>query len=36
MSDRRPYVRSMDGWWRTDTYFIRYMAREVTAVRGLR
>jgi fumarate reductase subunit C len=32
MSNRRPYVRSMDGWWRTDTYFIRYMAREVTAV----
>ena len=32
MSNRRPYVRSMDGWWRRDTYFIRYMAREVTAV----
>jgi fumarate reductase subunit C len=32
MSDRRPYVRSMDGWWRRDAYFIRYMAREVTAV----
>ena len=32
MSNRRPYVRSMDGWWRTDAYFIRYMAREVTAV----
>lgn len=32
MSNRRPYIRSMDGWWRTDAYFIRYMAREVTAV----
>jgi fumarate reductase subunit C len=32
MSNRRPYVRSMDGWWRTDAYFMRYMAREVTAV----
>ncbi len=32
MSNRRPYVRSMDGWWKRDPYFIRYMAREVTAV----
>ena len=32
MSNRRPYVRSMDGWWKRDAYFIRYMAREVTAV----
>lgn len=32
MSNRRPYVRSMDGWWRRDAYFMRYMAREVTAV----
>jgi fumarate reductase subunit C len=22
----------MNGWWRRDAYFIRYMAREVTAV----
>jgi fumarate reductase subunit C len=22
----------MDGWWMRDSYFIRYMAREVTAV----
>jgi fumarate reductase subunit C len=22
----------MDGWWRRDAYFIRYMARELTAV----
>ena len=32
MSNRRPYVRSMDGWWKRDGYFIRYMVREVTAV----
>lgn len=32
MSNRRPYVRSMDGWWKRDPYFIRYMAREVTAI----
>ena len=22
----------MDGWWKRDSYFIRYMAREATAV----
>ena len=32
MSNRRPYVRSMDGWWMRDAYFVRYMAREFTAV----
>ena len=32
MSNRRPYVRSMNGWWKRDPYFIRYMAREVTAI----
>jgi len=32
MSQRRPYVRSMDGWWKRDAYFVRYMAREVTSV----
>ena len=29
---RRPYVRPMDGWWKRNPFFIRYMAREVTAV----
>jgi len=29
---RRPYIRSMDGWWKRDPYFIRYMAREATAI----
>ena len=32
MSNRRPYVRSMKGWWMRDAYFMRYMAREVTAL----
>ena len=32
MAIRRTYVRSMDGWWRRDPYFVRYMAREVTSV----
>jgi fumarate reductase subunit C len=32
MASRRPYVRPMDGWWRRDPFFIRYMAREATAV----
>ena len=29
---RRPYVRTMQGWWRRDPFFVRYMVREVTAV----
>ena len=32
MSNRRPYVRSMDGWWKRDAYFVSYMVREVTAL----
>lgn len=32
MSNRRPYVRSMDGWWKRDNYFKSYMAREATAL----
>ena len=28
---RRPYVRSMQGWWRRDPFFMAYMAREMTA-----
>ena len=27
-----PYVRSMQGWWRTDPFFMRYMVREATAL----
>jgi fumarate reductase subunit C len=32
MAIRRTYVRPMDGWWRRDPFFLRYMAREVTSV----
>lgn len=31
-SARRPYVRPMGRWWRRDPFFMRYMAREATAV----
>ncbi|OFZ85937.1 MAG: fumarate reductase [Betaproteobacteria bacterium RBG_16_64_18] len=29
---RRPYVRSVDGWWKRDPYYMRYMAMEATSV----
>lgn len=29
---RRPYVRPMDGWWRENPFFVRYMMREGTAL----
>ena len=32
MAIRRTYLRPMDGWWRRDPFFIRYMAREATAL----
>ena len=32
MSSQRPYVRSMDGWWKRNAYYMRYMAREVTSI----
>ena len=32
MSARNTYVRSMDGWWTKNPYFVRYMIREATAV----
>ena len=31
MAARRPFVRPMAGWWRRDRFFMKYMAREVTA-----
>jgi fumarate reductase subunit C len=31
-SVRRPYVRPMRGWWRRNPFFVRYMAREATAL----
>lgn len=27
----KPYVRPMAGWWKRDPFFMRYMARELTA-----
>lgn len=27
-----PYVRTMRGWWKRDPFFLRYMAREATAL----
>jgi fumarate reductase subunit C len=32
VSGRRPYMRSMKGWWRRDPFFVRYMIREATAL----
>lgn len=29
---RRPYIRSMDSWWKRDPYFIRYLVMEATSV----
>jgi len=29
---RQAYVRPMAGWWRRDPFFVRYMAREATAL----
>ncbi|WP_263770973.1 fumarate reductase subunit C [Propionivibrio soli] len=31
MSKRRPYVRSMDGWWKKNPYYVEYMVHESTA-----
>ena len=32
MSALKPYVRTMDGWWRRNPFFVRYMVREGSAV----
>jgi len=29
---RKPYMRPMEGWWRKNPFFVRYMARELTAL----
>ena len=29
---RKAYVRPMQGWWRRDPYFVRYMVREATSL----
>ena len=32
VSGRRPYVRSMKGWWRRNPFYIEYMLHEGTAL----
>ena len=32
MSKRKPYVRSMDGWWKKNPFFVEYMMHESTAL----
>ena len=32
MNKRKPYVRSMDGWWKKNPYYIEYMIHEATAL----
>lgn len=32
MAIRQTYVRPMAGWWKRNPFFMRYMAREVTAL----
>ena len=32
MSKRRPYVRSMDGWWKKNPYYVEFMVHEGTAL----
>ena len=29
---RRPYIRSMDNWWKRDPYFMRYLVMEATSI----
>ena len=32
MSKRKPYVRSMDGWWKKNPFFVEYVIHESTAL----
>jgi len=32
VSKRKPYVRSMDGWWKKNPYYVEYMIHEGTAL----
>jgi len=32
MSAQRPYIRSTDGWWRDNPYYVRYMLREFSSL----
>ena len=32
MGKSKPYVRSMDGWWKKNPFYVEYMAHEATAL----
>ncbi|OGT78891.1 MAG: hypothetical protein A3I78_10975 [Gammaproteobacteria bacterium RIFCSPLOWO2_02_FULL_56_15] len=32
MTARKPYIRSMQGWWLKNTYYKKYMVREATSI----
>jgi fumarate reductase subunit C len=32
MTTRKPYIRSMQGWWLKDVFYRKYMIREATSV----
>jgi len=32
MTTRKPYIRSMQGWWLKHTFYKKYMLRESTAI----
>jgi fumarate reductase subunit C len=32
VSKRKPYVRSMDGWWKKNPFYVEYMIHEGTAL----
>ena len=32
VTGRKPYVRTMQGWWKRDPFFVAYMIRETTAL----
>lgn len=32
MSARKPYIRPVQGWWKRNPYYVKYMAMELTSV----
>lgn len=32
MNKRKPYTRSMDGWWKKNPYYVEYVIHESTAL----
>jgi len=32
MTTRKPYIRSMQGWWLKNTFYKKYMIREATSI----